>query len=198
MEKPYMSLPNNQQKTQETISNQNKNTIEKDRSKLEFLYFTLNAFDNRRTAIDARTSIVLLFSTTMTVFFASQLAEGGFFYPKNQFLLIFAIFIAALAVVSCIYSLRLISPLKRPKKERKVKQKSLSWCDIVADKTPDDYEREIKELDDAGLVTELSTQAVRISVLLKKRYKLLDNACKIQYVVLCFLFFYIAVVLLFS
>ena len=169
-----------------------------DEQKSEFLYFTLEALDNRRNAIDSRTNVILLLSTTVIVFFASQLSEGSFFYPKNLVLLINAIVIAAEAIFSCIYSLLLISPLTRKRKDRKNPQKSLSWFYIIADMSPENYEKNINKMNNGGFTKELSLQIVLISRLLKKRYLRMKTACIIQYIVLCHLFLYSAAVLLFT
>lgn len=189
------TAPAKKQSTQiETIINADKTKAED--SRLEFLYFTLNALDNRRNAVDSRSNIILVLSTTIVVFFTSLLSKDSIFYPENLFLLINAVLIAAEAVMSCIYSLLLISPLTRKRKERKKEQKSLSWFYLIANMSSTEYRKEIEKFESPSIIEELSTQTVLISKLLKKRYMRMKWVCIMQYIVLGHLFLYVASTLL--
>lgn len=176
----------------------NKFETEADSHRLEFLYFTLSALDSRRDAVDSRSNVILVLSTTIVVFFTSLLSKESIFYPENLFLLINAIIVALEAIISCIYSLRLISPLTRKRKDRKKQQRSLSWFYLVADMTPKEYEKEIEKADSSDIVEELSKQIISISKLVKKRYLRMKTTCILQYIVLIHLLFYIVATLLFT
>lgn len=186
------TIQTKKQSTQiEIITNTNTDKVKAEDSRLEFLYFTLNALDGRRNAVDSRSNIILVLSTTIVVFFTSLLLKDSIFYPENLFLLVNAVLIAAEAVISCIYALLLISPLTRKRKERKKDQKSLSWFYLIANMSPKEYGEEIEKMEPSGIIEELSTQTVLISKLLKKRYTRMQRVCFIQYVTLGHLFIYI-------
>lgn len=166
------------------------------RYKLEFLYYTLNALDSRRDAIDARANIVLLLSTIVFGFFSSQLSDGGLFYPENTFNYIATLLILAATSSACIFSVRLISPIVRNSKERQNTSKSLSWFYLISNMTKDEYASEIRSANNEVIINELSTQVVLISKLLTKRYLRSKIACYSLYISLALLTAYIGIVLL--
>ena len=148
----------------------------------EFLYATLNNLETRRTAIHTRTTVVLAFSAVFLGLLFSQLKSGEFLYHNGVVyfkIILFAII--GIFSISCISSLLLISPIRRPRNVRRKVKFSLSFFYLIANKTNDDYFNEIQQLSINSINKELAKQVVDISKLLKKRYKRLKTTCYLLY-----------------
>lgn len=175
------------------MSNKQQEKIDNSK-KIEFLYFTLNSFDGRRTAVDSRANVILLVSSAILAFVTYLCNSDGFFSPKQNIALsVFALIIIVVALIVCTISLLLINPISRSRMEKKERQETLSWFYLLADVKKNDYANKIMRLDDQKLINELSNQMILISKLLKKRYDRLQRICTFQFVLIGLLVLYLIV-----
>lgn len=163
---------------------------------LNFLYFTLEALDNRRNSIDARCNILLIISTTIAVFFVSQLGRDGLLYPNNIFLFVNACCITSEVLMITLSYIFLISPIPRRRKQRKKNTKSLSWFYLIANSTKEEYYADIQNLSDIDIAKELSSQIITISKLLRKRYLRMKYICYFHYFSLLHFAIYVILILI--
>lgn len=188
---------------------------------LAFLSSQLSFLDARRSAIDIRATVVLAASSLALGLVFSQLKSGELLYPgpcvfdkgwstfvsqvrPSQLLfpgscVVNRVMVGSILVslmVACILSLVLIAPIARPRRIRRVETKSLSWFYLIASMTPAEYHQEIVALTDADILVEQATQTVKVSRLVKERYRRLKWACRSLYSAIVLLIVYSVVMLL--
>jgi Family of unknown function (DUF5706) len=188
---------------------------------IEFLYSQLSFLDARRTAVDMRATVVLAASSLALGLVFSQLKSGELLYPgscvfdkgwstvvsqvrPSQLLFpgscvvnrVMAGSILVSLMVACILSLMLIAPIGRSRRVRRVETKSLSWFWLIANMTPAEYLQEIVALTEADILVEQATQTVKVSRVVKVRYRRLKWACRSLYCSIMLLIVYSFVMLL--
>ncbi len=162
----------------------------------DFLYNTLNALDNRRTAVDARSSVCLAVSTTSLVLILSQYDKDSLLMPTNIFELIIYILILLTLSISVLYSILLVAPIRKYNKPVKNKLiKNYSWFYAIARGTKNDYIDSINSLKKKEILTELSSQVYSISLLLDKRYYRLSILCCFLNISLFLIIVYVLVII---
>lgn len=167
--------------------------------RLKFLYFVLNSFDDRRSAIDKRATVVLAASSLALGLIFNQVSVGDFFYPGEStfYKIIIALIMIGFTISSCM-SLYLIAPISRTRHIRRKEKmnptdplkKTLTWFYLLSDSNSVAYNNTISELTLPDIEKELCNQVIKISNLLKKRYLRLKSACNILYFALSVLLIY--------
>lgn len=162
----------------------------------EFLYNTLAALDNRRTAVDARSSVCLAVSTTSLVLILSQYDKDSLLMPKSLFELIMYVLILLTLSISVLFSILLVAPIRKynkPIKNRAIK--NYSWFYAIARGTKNEYIDSIKNVKEKDILIELASQVYSISLLLDKRYNRLSVLCWFLNISLFLIMIYVLVII---
>lgn len=164
----------------------------------EFLYNTLTALDNRRTAVDARSSVCLAISTTSLVLILSQYDKDSLLMPKSLFELIMYVFILLTLSISVLFSILLVAPIRKYNKPIKNKAiKNYSWFYAIARETKNEYINSIRNVQEKDILIELASQVYSISLLLDKRYNRLSVLCWFLNISLLLIMIYVLVIIFF-
>lgn len=151
--------------------------VTKDRtSHRQFLEKLLDTFNNRRTAVDSRATIICTVGLAFFGFLLTQSKE--IFNGLSTFKVsLFVTLVLIPLVVSVIYSLSLIAPLRRPRKKRINEEKTLTWFFHIPQQTLAEYQENIMGLTESQLVEQTAKQVYELSVLLRTRYCRLIYSC---------------------
>jgi hypothetical protein len=155
----------------------------------QFLEKLLDTFNNRRTAVDVRATVICTVSLALFGFLITQGAEifKGF-STTVRLVMISMVILPTFGSVA--YSLSLVAPLRRPRKERK-NRGTLTWFYQIPNQTLSEYQANIKALTDSELIDQTAKQVYELSVLLKNRYDRLMNACQYLEIAIILLFVFL-------
>lgn len=142
----------------------------------QFLEKLLDTFNNRRTAIDSRATFICTIGLALFGFLLTQSGEifKNLSGPKISLLIILEVLPL---IVSIIYSLSLIAPLRRPRQKRRIKEKTLTWFFHIPSQTLDEYKANVLGLTEYELAEQTAKQVYELSILLRIRYCRLMYAC---------------------
>lgn len=138
-----------------------------------FLGNLLTEYESRRTAADNRAYVLSVFSGAQLVFLlqnGTKITTGTMAAAAA-----FPIYslVTALAAIAFWKNINMVLPLRRKRQNRKNDNtvvQSLTWFWHVGNRDPADYTREVGELVEQQLRTQMSTQLVGIAGILRKRY----------------------------
>ena len=150
--------------------------IKESTSHRQFLEKLLDTFNNRRSAIDSRATFICTIGLALFGFLLTQSKEifKGLSGPIISLLIILEILPL---IVSIIYSLSLIAPLRRPRQKRRIREKTLTWFFHIPLQTLDEYQANVLGLTEYELAEQTAKQVYELSLLLRIRYCRLMNAC---------------------
>jgi hypothetical protein len=191
--KPENALENKNSNITESLSElAGTSTPEGTASHRQFLEKLLDTFNNRRSAVDSRATIICTISLAMFGFLLTQGPDIFKSLPATVRYIMIALVIAP-TFGAVAYSLSLIAPLRRPRKERKTKMKSLTWFYKIPEQTLSEYQASVKGLTESELIDQTSKQVYELSVLLKTRYDRLLYACWYLEIAIILLFAFLVV-----
>jgi hypothetical protein len=175
--KPETALENKNRNITQSLSKfADTSTPEGTVSHQQFLEKLLDTFNNRRSAVDSRATIICTISLALFGFLPTQGSDIFENLPVTaRYIIISMVIVPTFA--SVVYSLSLIAPLRRPRKERKTKTKTLTWFYKIPEQTLPEYQASIKALTESELIDQTAKQVYELSVLLKARYDRLLYAC---------------------
>jgi hypothetical protein len=144
-------------------------------SQRQFMDKLLDTFNNRRTAVDARATLICTFSVALFGYLFTQPATLLGDTPSRGTIGMYVLLLLP-SFASVVYSLSLVAPLRRATRERRADTRSLTWFYLIPRYSMDEYSVEVRNLSDRDILDLTIKQVHELSCLLQQRYRRLTLA----------------------